>query len=457
MKVIVVGCTHAGTVAVTQILQEHPDTEVTVYERHDNVSFLSCGISLYLNGQVKHLEDMFYSSPEELSELGATVRLQHDVLKIDAATKTLTCTDLKTNEIFKDTYDKLIMATGSYVVVPPLIGIDNSRVLLCKDYAQAQEIYRTAQNHKHVAIVGGGYVGVELAESYADTDHEVTLIQGRDQLLNNYVDPALAHKVTNMLVDHGVHVYLNERAQAFSGDEQVIIKTNKGERQADLAIVCTGFVANTDLLRGQVDMDRRGAIIINDYMQTSDPAIYAAGDACVVHFNPTDHPAYIPLASNAVRQGILAGTNIFGHTQKYMGTQATSAMAIFGHTLASTGLTLHAALEAGFAAAAVTFRENYRPDYMPSTAMLTIVLVYDRSNRRILGAQFFSKHEVAQSANTLSVCIQNKNTIDDLAYVDMLFQPNYDQPFNYLNLVAQLAVAQENGLVHKQNSVPSDQ
>ncbi|MFL2029414.1 FAD-dependent oxidoreductase [Loigolactobacillus zhaoyuanensis] len=443
MKVIVVGCTHAGTIAVTQILQEHPETEVTVYERHDNVSFLSCGISLYLGGQVKRLEDMFYSSPEELSKLGATVRMKHDVLKIDAKTKTVTCADLVSEEITTDTYDKLIMATGSYVVVPPLFGIDNSRVLLCKDYAQAQEIYKTAQNHKHVAIVGGGYVGVELAESYADTDHEVTLIQGRDQILNNYVDKPLADKITTLLTDHGVHVYLGERAQSFSGDDQVVIETDKGEHQADLVIVCTGFVPNTELLRGQVDMDRRGAILINDYMQTSDPDIYAAGDACVTHYNPTGKSAYVPLASNAVRQGILAATNIFGHTQKYMGTQGTSALSIFGYTLASTGLTLNSALADGFDAAAVTFHDDYRPNYMPTTAMLTIELVYNRSNRRILGAQLFSKHEVAQSANTISVCIQNQNTIDDLAYVDMLFQPNYDQPFNYLNLVAQQAIVQE--------------
>ncbi len=140
--------------------------------------------------------------------------------------------------------------------------------------------------------------------------HEVTLIQSRDQLLNNYVDKALADKIAAMLTDHGVHVYLNERAQAFSGAEQVVVETNAGKYEADLVIVCTGFVANTELLRGQVDMDRRGAIITNEYLQTSDTDIYAAGDACTVHYNPTGKSAYIPLASNAVRQGILAATNI---------------------------------------------------------------------------------------------------------------------------------------------------
>lgn len=446
MKVVIVGCTHAGIAAVTEILKAHPETEVTIYERNDNVSFLSCGISLYLNGQVKRLEDMFYATPEDLAKLGAKVRVRHDVLSIDTKKYQMTVEDLQTKEIFSDTYDKLIMTTGSYVVVPPLMGIDDSRVLLCKSYDQAKQIYATAKNHKHITIVGAGYVGVELAEAYADTDHEVTLIQSHDQILNNYVDDLFSKKITQLLKKHGVHVYLNERVQAFHGDEKndkVVVETNNAEHEADLAIVCTGFMANTELLRGQVDMDRHGAILINDYTQTSNPDVYAAGDACVSHFNPAHNDAYIPLATNAVRQGALAGKNIFGKVQKYMGTQATSAMELFGYTLASSGLTLSAAKHEGLNADSVTYKGNYRPGYMPSTEMLTIVLVYDRDNRQVLGAQLFSKHEVAQSANAISICIQNKNTIDDLAYVDMLFQPHYDEPFNYLNLVAQLAIEQE--------------
>ncbi len=445
MKVIVVGCTQAGTAAVEQILQEHPDTEITIYERDDNISFLSCGIALYLGKKVKHLEDMFYASPKDLEKLGAKVHMKYDVLKIDSKNKTVMCENMKTHEIVNDSYDKLIMTTGSTVAVPPIMGISDTRILMCKSYAQAQAIYETAQKHKHITIVGGGYIGVELAESYANTEHVVTLIQSHDQVLNNYIDQDMSQNVIDLLKDHGVHVYLNERVTGFDrdDDDNVLIETSEKDHHADLVIVCTGFVANTELLRGQVDMDRHGAIIINDYTQTSNPDIYAAGDACTVNFNPTGKPAYMPLATNAIRQGALAGINIFGDIQKYMGTQATSAMELFGHTIASTGLTLRHALDNDINADAVIYHDYYRPNYMPSTEMLTIKLVYNKDNHLILGAQLFSKHEVAQSANTISVCIQNKNTIDDLAFMDMLFQPNYDNPFNYLNLVAQQAVAKE--------------
>lgn len=446
MKVVVIGCTHAGTAAVQQLLTAHPDTEVTVYERNDNISFLSCGISLYLNGDVQHLEDMFYAKAADLEKLGATVRLRHDVLKVDHKNQTLLCQNLETGAVLHDTYDRLIMATGSYVVVPPLFGIEDEQVLLCKNYLQAKKIYQTAQNHHRNTIVGGGYVGVELAESYARTQHDVCLIQSPAQILDTYVDAPLAAQVAQQLAAHGVQVHLNERVTGFSRDDTtntLLVEVGAKTYPTDLVIVCTGFVPNTDLLYGQVTMNPQGALIVNDYMQTSDPHIFAAGDACASYLNPAHRNVYLPVASAAVRQGRLAATNLFGPKQKNMGTQGTTAMMIFDHTLASTGLTYAQAKAFGFQAGTVTWQGDYRPAYMPSTAPLTIVLVYDRSNRQILGAQFFSKHEVAQSANTLSVCIQNQNTIDELAFVDMLFQPNFDEPFNYLNQVAQLAQQQE--------------
>lgn len=444
MKVIIVGSTHAGTNAAIQILRDHPETEVTIYERHTNVSFLSTGISLFLDGQVKHLEDMFYSSPEELTQLGANVLTRHNVIKIDAKAKTVDVVDMDSGALTTDSYDKLIMATGSTVNVPPIFGIDEDMVLLCKNYEQAKAVYQAAKDHNRIAIIGGGYIGTELAESYARTGHDVVLIQSQDILMDHYIDQNLSEKVVNILRDQGVEVVLNSRVTSFAQDEKgLAIETNDQTYRADVAIVSTGFVPNTELLRGQVKMDRHGAIIINDYIQSSDPDIFACGDASVVNFNPTGEPAYTPLATNAVRQGLLAGINVFGNIQRYLGTQATSAINIFGRTLASSGLTLRHAKKSGLNADSVTFEGTWRPAYMPTTDKLLINLVYDRDDRRVLGIQLFSKHEVAQSANAVSIAIQNRNTIDDLAFVDMLFNPNFDDTFNFLNLAAQMAVTQE--------------
>ncbi|ODO61266.1 NADH oxidase [Lactiplantibacillus plantarum] len=433
LKIAVVGCTHAGTMAVLQILKDHPDTRVTVYERDSNISFLSCGIHLYLGGKVRRLEDMFYASPQELEKQGAKVKIRHEVLKIDAQSKTLKVADMTSGHIFTDYYDKLIMTTGSSVRVPPLFGIDHAKVLLCKNFEQAREIYNTAKENKKIAIVGGGYVGVELAESYVNTGHEVVLFQAGKQILNNYVGAEFAHKIKALLSNHHINVMLNHRVTAFTENENgnLIIQSNHKKFVADMAIVATGFVPNTQLLKGQVNMDKNGAIIINNYVQTSNPDIYAAGDACVTNYNPTGEAAYLPLASSAVRQGILAGINVFGNCYPYIGTQATTGMQLFGYTLATTGLTYEIALRKELNAKKVYLENTIGFNYKEP---VSIELVYDQDTRKILGAQLWSKHEVAQSANALSIAIQNGNTIDDLA--------SLNSDFKFLNIVAQMAINQ---------------
>lgn len=444
VKVIIIGCTHAGTSVAQQILKTHPATEVTIYERHDNISFLSCGISLYLGGTVKSLNEMFYATPQDLTRLGAQVYTQHDVYQLDVSKKQLLVEDLTTGKKFMDQYDKLVVTTGSVPVIPPIQGVGLPNVLICKDYADATKIAATARVKKHIAIIGGGYIGVELAESYSNTKHQVTLINGLHPLLSHYVDADFSAQIATDLAAHGVELKLNETALKFdSDDQQVYIQTDRAEHQADLAVICVGFRPQTDLVSGQIELNPDGSIHVDPYMRTSDPAVYAAGDAVAVHYNPTQSDAYTPLATNAVRQGLLVGMNIFQPTLADIGTQATSALHLYGKTLASTGLTLARAKKHGFAAAVAKLTDNYRPEFMPSTTPIDMRLVYDRNTHKILGGQLYSAYDVAQSANLLSVCIQNKNTIEQLAFVDMLFSPYYDRPINYLNQLALTAMAQE--------------
>ena len=442
MKVIVIGCTHAGTAAVNQILASNPDTEVTIYERNDNVSFLSCGIALYLGGQVADPQGLFYSSPEQLAKLGATVHMQHDVTDVDTENHEITVTDLKTGESKTDHYDKLVVTTGSWPVIPPIDGIDSPNVYLCKNWTHAQNLWEAAKPAKRVIVIGGGYIGTELVEAYQKQGKEVTLIDGLPRILNKYLDKEFTDRVEQDFVDHGIKMALNQMVQGFSDDgKEVTVKTDKGSYTADMAILCVGFRPNTSLLKGKVEMNANGSIKTNDYMQTSDPDIYGAGDSVAVHYNPTQKDAYIPLATNAVRQGTLVGLNIFKPTRKYMGTQSTSGLMLFGQTIVSSGMTLEHAQAENVPAAAVTFEDNYRPEFMPTTKPVLMQLVYNPETREILGAQFMSEHDVSQSANVISVMIQNHNTIDDLGFVDMFFQPIYDRPFNYLNLLGQAAIA----------------
>ncbi|AMC93861.1 NADH oxidase [Erysipelothrix larvae] len=442
MKVVVIGCTHAGTAAVKSILKEAPGSEVVVFERNDNVSFLSCGIALYIGGVVKNAQELFYSSPEELSSLGATVNMEHDVTHIDHDNKTVTVKDLKTQEVYTETYDKLVLTTGSWPIVPPIPGIETENILLCKNYNQAQEIIARKDAVQKVVIVGGGYIGIELVEAFSESGKDVTLIDGLDRILNKYLDQEFTDVLEADLRSRGVTVALNQTVQEFKSTDGKVssVVTPQGEYEADLVILCVGFRPNAQLAKDLVDTLPNGAIKVNDYMQTSDKDIYAAGDNVAVHYNPNGDHAYIPLATNAVRMGNLVGKNILENKVKYRGTQGTSGLYLFGFTIGSTGVNVASAANFGLDVDSVVLEDNYRPEFMPTTEKVLMKLVWEKGTNRIVGGQVISKYDITQSANTLSLAVQNKMTVEDLAYVDFFFQPHFDRPWNYLNLLAQAAL-----------------
>lgn len=444
MKVVVIGCTHAGTSAVKSILKESPETEVIVYERNDNVSFLSCGIALYVGGVVKNAQDLFYSNPEELASLGATVNMEHNVTSIDTELKQVTAVNLKTNETSTTSYDKLVMTTGSWPIVPPIPGVESNNILLCKNYNQANDIIKKATNAKKIVVVGGGYIGIELVEAFVESGKEVTLIDGLDRILNKYLDKPFTDKLEKELINQGVTLALGENVARFESDESSNVKkvhTKSQSFDADMVILCVGFKPSTELLGDSVDKLPNGAIKVNKYMQTSKTDIFAAGDSAVVHYNPTNVENYIPLATNAVRQGLLVGKNINKPTLAYRGTQGTSGLYLFGWKIGSTGLTIENATQQGLNADMVYLEDNYRPEFMPTTEKVMMQLVFDKDTKRILGGQLMSKYDITQSANTLSLAIQNNMTVEDLALSDFFFQPHFDRPWNYLNLLAQAAMS----------------
>ncbi|MGB3161422.1 FAD-dependent oxidoreductase [Carnobacterium sp.] len=452
MKVIVIGCTHAGTSAVKTILNENPSAEVAVFERNDNISFLSCGIALYVGGVVKDPAGLFYSNPEELASMGASVKMEHNVKEIDTVAKKVIVEDIKTGEIFEESYDKLVNTTGSWPIIPPIPGIDHKNILLCKNYNQANELIAKSKDAKKITIVGGGYIGIELVEAFAESGKDVTLIDGLDRILNKYLDKEFTDVLEADLQNRGIKLALNQSVNGFNANEAgevVSVLTAQDEYETDLVIMCVGFRPNNDLLKGKVDMLPNGAIIVDDYMRTSNPDIYAAGDSCAVNYNPNGGHAYIPLATNAVRMGTLVGKNIVEPKVKYRGTQSTSGLYLFGFNIGSTGVTTSGAPHFDLDVRSVLVKDNYRPEFMPTTEEVLMQLVYEVGTNRIVGGQIMSKYDVTQSANTLSLAIQNKMTIEDLAYVDFFFQPHFDRPWNYLNILAQAAVEQERKLAEK--------
>jgi NADPH-dependent 2,4-dienoyl-CoA reductase/sulfur reductase-like enzyme len=437
MKVIVIGCTHAGTASILNLKKADPNTEITVYERNSTISFLSCGIALYVGGIVSDPKGLFYCSPEKLEDLGVITKMRHDVKNVDFDKKSVTVYNMETEEEFEDTYDKLIITTGSWPVVPDIQGINLENILLSKNYEHSNMIIEKAKSAKNIAVVGAGYIGVELVEAFKTLGKNVLLIDAMDRILSKYLDKEFTDLAEKALKEHGIDIILNEKIVGFEGQDGKVHKvlTDKGSYEADLVILSIGFRPNTGLFGDKLDMLQSGAIIVDEYMRTSREGVFAAGDSCAIIYNPTGKHEYIPLATNAVRMGTLIAKNINGPVVKYMGTQGTSGIKIIDYNIASTGITEESAKAAGIEVETSTLIDNYRPEFMPNYESLQLKVVFEKASRVIIGAQILSKYDLTQSINTLSVCIQKKMTIDELAFVDFFFQPHYNKPWNYLNSV----------------------
>ncbi len=436
MKVVVIGCTHAGTAAILNLKKINPDTEITVFERNDNISFLSCGIALYVGGVVKDPQGLFYCSPEKLKELNVDTRMKHDVKNVDIQGKKIRVVNLETGIEFNETFDKLIITSGSWPIIPPIEGIDLDNILLCKNFNHSNEIIERAKHSKKVVVVGAGYIGVELVEAFRDNGKEVVLVDAEERILNKYFDKEYTEVAEEAFRHRGIVTATGEKVVRFEGKNGSVTKvvTDKNEYEADMVIMCVGFVPNTSLFKGQLDMLPNGAIKVDEYMRTSDRDVMAAGDCCSVYSNPLRTYRYIPLATNAVRMGTLAALNLFENKYRHLGTQGTSGIKIYENNMAATGITEETARIEGIDVDSILVTENYRPEFMPTYEKVKFKVVFERSSRKILGAQITSKADLTQSINTLSVCIQNGMTVDELAFVDFFFQPHYNKPWNFINL-----------------------
>lgn len=439
MKVIVVGCTHAGTAAVVNLKELYPECDVTIYEKNDNISFLSCGIALNVGKVIESTDSLFYNSPEHLAKSGVVTKMKHEVLDIDFDNKKITVKNLVTDEVSEDSYDKLVLTVGSWPIVPKFEGGELENIELCKNYNHALTIIEKAKHTKNVVIIGAGYIGVELVEAFETQGKNVTLIDAEDRIMAKYLDKEFTDVAEKEFTDRGVKLVLGEKVQKFNGENGKVksVVTENGEYEGDLVILCIGFAPNTKLIQGKLDTLPNGAIIIDEYMRTSREDVFAAGDCCVVKYNPAGDNRYIPLATNAVRMGTLVARNINKPTLKYMGTQGTSGIKIYEQNIASTGLTENmakATTSMNISSAILT--DNYRPEFMPTYEPATIKIVFDADSRRVIGGQIISKVDLTQFMNTLSVVIQNKMTVEELAMTDFFFQPHYNKPWSLLNTVS---------------------
>lgn len=441
-KIIQIGANHAGTACANTILS-YPGNELTIYDRNSNISFLGCGMALWIGQQIHSGDGLFYQKPEDFAAKGAKVNLESEVLGVDYDKKEVTVR-LKDGSVITDSYDKLVLATGSLPNKPRIKGMDLENVQMVKLYQNAQEVIEKLKSNefKRVIVLGGGYIGIELAEAFQRLNKEVTLIDMEKHILNGYFDTEFSDGMLNIMKENGIQFVLDEMVEEILGDTKVTgVKTNKGSYEADMVICSIGFHPNAELGKDHLETYRNGAYIVDKHQQTSDPNVYAIGDCAVIYDNARDRVNYIALATNAVRSGLIAGHNICGTSIETEGVQGSSALMIYNYKLVCTGMSVTAAAREGLEVDYVDFEDTQKPAFMEvENPKVKIRIVYRKDNKVIVGCQLASNYDMSAAIHLFSLAIQKKVTIKELALCDIFFMPHFNQPYNYITMAAYTAL-----------------
>lgn len=438
-KIVVVGANHAGTAAINTMLDNYSGNEVVVLERNFNTSFLGCGMALWIGDQIQGGgEGLFYSSPEQLREKGAKVSINTEVEKIDFDKKIIYYSNKEDGKV-EESYDKLILATGSLPIIPPIPGRELENVQQVKLYQDAQAVIEKLKlgGINHVTVVGSGYIGVELAEAFKRKGKEVALLDIADGCLTGYYDPEFSNLMKQNLIDNGIDCKFGQALEEIKGDKKVeAVKTSNEEFATDMVILCVGFRPNTELGKGKLEQFKNGAYIVNKKQETRVKDVYAIGDCATVYDNAVDGINYIALATNAVRSGIIAAHNACGTAIESIGVQGSNGISIYGLHLISTGLTAEKAAKFGYEVETTSFEDNQRPEFMKENDIVKIKIVYDKKTRRVLGMQCASRYDMSMVNHMFSLAIQEHVTIDRIALLDIFFLPHFNKPYNYITMAA---------------------
>ncbi len=440
-KIIIIGANHAGTACINTILAEKGNNEVVVYEANNNLSFLGCGMALWIGKQISNGDKLFYCDKETFEKNGATVHMETEISKIDFRAKKIYAKDKSGKEII-DSYDKLVLATGSLPIIPKIPGIDLENVQRVKIYQNAKEVIEKLKNPeiKKVTVVGAGYIGVELAEAFVRNGREVDLIDLADTVLSSYYDEEFSQAMKENLKENGVNLHLGQSVMEIIGDENnkvKAVKTDKGQYETDMVLMAIGFRPNTSLGKDDLELFRNGAYVVDKHQRTSVKDVYAIGDCATIFDNTIENKNYIALATNAVRSGLVAAFNILGKDVESLGVQGSNGICIFDLKMVSTGLSLKKAKKLGLDVEYTDFEDLQKPEFMEhDNPKVKIRIVYDKKTRVILGAQMASHYDMSMGIHMFSLAIYKKVTIDELKLLDIFFLPHFNKPYNYITMAA---------------------
>ncbi|MGP1455761.1 MAG: CoA-disulfide reductase [Treponema sp.] len=453
-KYIVVGGVAGGAGVAARLRRLDETADITVYERGSHISFANCGLPYYAGGIIADREALFVMTPEKFKAvLQVTAKVHHEVTAVNPQKRTVTVKNISTNEEFTESYDTLILSPGASPVRPPIPGIDSAAIYTLRSVSDIDTIKQKLDNPatKRVAVIGGGFIGLEMAENLHHRGIKVSIIEALDQVMN-VIDYDMAALVQANIRSKGVHLHLKDGVKAFEqrGAELAVCLQSGQEIMCDAVILSIGVRPDTQLAKAcNLAVAPNGAITVNAYFQTSDEHIYAIGDAIAFQSPFLDTAVTIPLAGPANKQARICADNIvYGHKKPYHGIIGTSIAKVFDYTAAATGLGEKALKNAGLPYKQAVTHAMHHAGYYPGASMLSIKILYNPENGRLWGAQAVGIEGVDKRIDVLAAYIKKNGTISDLAEFEHAYAPPFASAKDPINMLGFIAENDRDGLSH---------
>jgi len=458
-RVVVVGGVAGGASAAARLRRLDEYAEITILERGQDVSFANCGLPYHIGGEIPARDALAVQTPESLTQmLDLDVRNLHEAVSIDREVKSVRVRKLQDGSEFDLAYDYLILSPGASPIRPPLPGLDNPKVLTLRNLQDMDAIIEQSQTAKHITVIGAGFIGLEVAEQFKHLGKNVSLVELQDQVLPQ-LDPEMAQAIEKEMKANGVEVITGDGIQSVKEDvDELKAKLASGKTlETDLIVLSIGVKPDSQLAKAAgLDLGPRGHIIVNEFQQTSDPTVYAVGDAVETKDGVFEGRINIPLGGPANRQGRIAADHINnpGKTRPYPGSLGTSIVRAFKLAAGITGYSEKRLKMAGQKYSSVIVTDFNHASYYPGAVPLTIKVIWNPETGIILGAQAFGLEGVDKRLDVVATAIRGKLTIEDLEHLELSYAPPFGSAKDPVNIAGFAAKNAEDGYVKTVKQIP---
>ena len=455
-KTMIIGGVAGGASCAARLRRLDGEREIVLLERGPYISYANCGLPYHVGNVIRNRNSLLLMTPELMTQrFRVDVRVRHEAVAIHRETKTVTIRELETGREYEESYDDLVIATGSSPLRPKIPGIDSERIRTLWTVPDTDAIRALVQSGKltRAAVIGGGFIGLEMAENLAHAGLDVSLIEATDQVMAP-LDPEMAQLLHENIRKNGVHLHLSDGVAAFEDDgSRVTIRLNSGRAlQAELVILSIGVRPNSRLAReAGLPLSDRGGILVDEHLRTEDPSVYAVGDVIQVRDLVSGEGTMVPLAGPANKQGRIAADNLAGRDSVYRGTQGSSVAKVFDLTAASTGSNektlIRRGLEKGKDYETLIITQNSHAGYYPGATPMTLKLLFAPADGRILGAQIVGRDGVDKRIDTIGTALRLGAPVSALKELELAYAPPYSSAKDPVNMAGFVAENMMTGMV----------